>query len=279
MMRPDEERVQLADVAPVLVSPDLFAAVRARLERNKAEAARRCANPELYLLRGGYLRDAETGRTLTARAHRQGRFHSYQHMNGTGISKGKYLIKAATIDELAWEFVTHLLSNPSIIEREIAAAGSGAGDANLDAIEDGLAKVRRRQGNIAAALALVDEEDARQPLVAQLRSLADQRKMLEAERDNALAQQKRWEALRARLDQLPTVGAEVLAAMEFQEKRQWLAALGFVAFLHRTPDGPRLDVACSIPLPDGGVQSIAYRSTAITQTVRRRSACGTGSSG
>ena len=265
--RPAEEHVALDGACPPLVDRATFDAVQARLARNAAEAVRNCRNPEAYLLRGGYLRDAATGRAMIADRNNKGT-PQYRHRVLRPLPGDReHVIGATTLDREIWAFLTHILSDREFLERETAALAGGEGDwEELASVGRSAKAVAKQQGNIAAMAALIDDEEARAPLAAQLQQLAERKKGLEAERDGLVARAGRAAALRSRLDGLAEMGAGFArraAGMTYEERREWLAILGLRVEMRPAGAEPRYSMSLGIPLPDGSEHRIAYRNTSI----------------
>ena len=274
--RPPEEWVTIP--CPPLVDRATFDAVHARLARNRAEATRNCKHPEDYLLRGGYVRDAVTGRAMAAtRSSRGVRQYRHRVLNPQAGERA-HLIGATTLDREVWDFVTLVLRDPSIIEGEIAGmAGEVPPDSDLTAVEAALAAVAKQQANVARLAALADDDDAGAPLLVQLKALAERKRGLEVEREAALARRENWRAVRERLDLLAAWGrhmAERAKTMPYSERREWLAALGLVVMVWPMGTTPRYQLSLGIPLPDGtehritfdGARTVSSRATTTAGT-------------
>ncbi len=265
--RPDEEQIVLpAGVCPPIVDPATFETVQARLTRNKAEATRNCKDPEGYLLRGGYVRDAATGRSMVAYANDKGT-RQYRHRVLRPLPGDReHVIGATTLDREVWDFVTLILRDPSIIEGEIAGMGNEEpAGTDLTAIDQALAAVAKQQANVARLATLADDEDAGAPLLTQLKALAERKRTLEAEREAALARRENWRAVRERFDFLAAWGrhmAERAKTMPYNERRDWMAALGLVVAVKPSDQTPRWVVSLGIPLPDGTEHRITFDSSA-----------------
>jgi site-specific DNA recombinase len=230
-----EERVLLPEIAEPIVTPEEFAAVAARLERNKALATRHNRHPQLSLLRAGYILCGHCGWQLTVtNATPASRSVSPQYRCAAQRHHGpacpRPTISATIIDGPVWEQVAAVLRDPSVIAREVSRHRRDGGlERDLTAITTQLARVADKQGRTARAITAVDDDDAAAPLLAELKSLADRKKVLEAERD-ALAQRiADRHAEDAKVTTLTEWCARVGANLDlltYDEKRLALDALG-----------------------------------------------------
>ena len=245
--RPEAEWVALPEgVIPPLIAPATFAAVRAQLARNQAQAARRSLDPQAYLLRAGYAICGVCGKTLvaTGAGQRSGRVyptyraaqarHRECAPGGTGFS-----ISATELDADIRAEVARRLLDPSIIERELLGRHDADPVADALALVDrSLEEARRKQANLAAALPLLDDEEARAPVVVALNDLAARLKSLRAEREGLQVQRHDWQLGREEVRTLAEwcrTAAENLAAFTYDDWRDALLALG--VRVHIFPDG------------------------------------------
>ncbi|MDP9375118.1 MAG: recombinase family protein [Chloroflexota bacterium] len=237
--RPVEERVALpAGIIPPLIDLETFEVVRQRLTRNKAESKRRSVDPERFLLRAGYAVCGICGRTLVSKAshNRSSNVHPIYVADSTrhgGCVPGKrgFSISATDLDADIRAEVARRLLDPSIIAAEVAGQNSNADPIaeSLATVDRMLDEIRRKQGNLTAALALVDDEDARTPLVVELKTLGERRRALLTERAGLEAQSQEWrvgqEQVRSLADWCRTA-AENLAGFTYENWRTALLALG-----------------------------------------------------
>jgi hypothetical protein len=140
-----------------------------------------------------------------------------------------------------------------------------ATEADLGALDRRLAELERRRGNFARSLALFDDEETAAPVRAELRSLAEQAKMLGAERRSLELRSASLDQERRRIADLATwCGrvAENLALLTYAEKWMVLEALGVSVLLYRADHDPRWELTMEpLPVSPAG-EGIAYTSTA-----------------
>ncbi len=252
--RPDEEQIRLPDgVCPPLVDVAIFDTVQARLTRNKAEAARNAREPERFLLRGGFARCGCCGRSLAA-SFVNGDYPSYNvvSVRTEEHPTGRFRISAEELDAAAWAKVRAILLDPETIRA--AVTKHRLSDPTTDdtaAIDRAIATATKQQGNISAAMVMLDDEDARVPLVAQLQALAERKRRLEAEKTGQRALHEDWETTQAGLDLLEGWCDRVavnIDEMTYQDRRDMLSALGFRALVWPRTRTPRYEFTASIPL-------------------------------
>ncbi len=237
--RPAEEHVTLpAGTIPPLIDLDTFETVRQQLVRNKAESKRRSVDPERFLLRAGYAVCGICGRTLVSKAshNRSSNIHPIYAADSTrhgGCVAGKrgFTISATELDADIRAEVARRLLDPSIIAAEVAGLNSNTDPAaeSLATVDRLLDEIRRKQGNLTAALALVDDEDARAPLVVELKALGERRRTLLTERTALETRQQEWRVGQEQIQGLADwcrTAAENLAGFTYENWRTALLALG-----------------------------------------------------
>lgn len=240
---------------PALIDRATWDAVQVRLERNKGEARRRNEHPEEYLLRAGFVVCGICGRSVTARWRSQAgvRYPIYvaeKDRHARCAPNGRdFRMHARKLDALVWQAVLEHLFDPArlIDDRELGRPGDPAAE-TLASVERLIAEVERAIRNITAGIGALDEEEARTPLLVELRTLATRRTALAAEREALLARRADWAAHAARQNRLvdywlaQRIDAD---ALTYQGRRDLLADLGIVVKLYPhgsyrviTPDAP-----------------------------------------
>jgi len=248
--RPVAEQIALkADVAPAIVDHATQEAVLARLARNKAEAPRRNADPEATLLRSGFARCGYCGLALQAVRHRQGWLYRCQGRDRGG-SCPSFGIQAAILDRAVWERVETILTDPDVIRAEVERQrGTDPTTDDLAAVVGRLATMEGRRRKLARAVADLDDAESSEPLLAELSSLAAQKRALEAERVNLTAVQAGWEADQCRLADLAAWCSLVvnnLPTLSYAAKRDALVALGVQARVWRVDAPKRWEITMAI---------------------------------
>lgn len=242
---------------PPLIEESQAEVARAVMARNKAMAVRNNRNPEAFLLRSGFIVCGYCGKALSTswekRNTRRGSlFPIYRTTLGTHANCANPSIRAVVLDAAVWARVKQLLSDPDLIAAEVAkrqATDSTAAD--LATLDRALVEVVRQQGNLARAIAAIDDADAAAPLVAQMQSLGQRKRELEQEQASLAARHEHWEAAQKRLTDLAewcgTVAGN-LDALNYEQRRLALTALGVKVKLYRADHDPRYEITASIPV-------------------------------
>lgn len=255
----NEERVRLPDgTAPVVIAPETFARVQARLEANKRESCRRDRNPEIGILRRGFGRCGVCDHPLTVFFDR-GKYYYHCHSDSRRLwgctRSGVILVEK--LDEAIWQWLTAELADEERVrwhlEQQIGGDDPEAHD--LEMIDRQLRDIERKQANLAAAIAALDgNPDALGPLLAQLDVLGKQKRAAEAERTDILARQAQREAAREHIRDIQAHCREIAERMarvtSFADRREMLAVLGVKVWVYPRSHRPRW-VAKSIIRPEG----------------------------
>ncbi len=249
--RPEPEQVILpAGIAPALMSRDEQAAALARLARNKTESTRRNKDPEATLLRAGFARCGYCRCAMRVNHRRRGPVYLCNDPYGRRGCP-KHTVAAHVLDGAVWDRVEAVLRNPEIIATEVErlrASGSPAGD-DLTAVDTRLAAIEARRQRVARAVVALEDEEAAEPLLAELGALAAQKRVLDAERMSLVTVQAGWEADQKRLGNLKAWCERVagnLQALGYSDKRDALTALGVEVHVWRAEHTPRWQITMRI---------------------------------
>jgi site-specific DNA recombinase len=148
---PPEEWIAVP--VPAIIDQETFDAAQVRLERNQ-NMARRNNKSHNYLLRGliscGQCRLSSTGRT-------QGKYHYYKCQGKTNVHRAakserctaRY-VPSLVVDELVWQDLCQVVTNPDLITYELERAQSGewlpqALQAKRNTARQSLARLERQQ--------------------------------------------------------------------------------------------------------------------------------------
>lgn len=290
--KPAEEHVTLPEgTIPPIVSPELFAAVQGKLDRNKQEASRNNRDPETFLLRAGFVRCGYCGGIVhTAHdKHRDGSPRPSYAVRQQGEIEHhgcpSFSIVSHILDGAVWAKVRELMEEGAI-EREIARLQAQPDTTAEEerAIERALAEVERKRGNISRVLSDLDDPDTAAPLVVELKSLAERKRGLEEELTNIAARWMAAQATRRTLDSIrariipatqlvgwsepltnrpaPEDHSDALDRLNYAQRRDLLAALGMRVTLFRADHEPRYVIESNIPLDgcEGGNSAIVATS-------------------
>jgi len=185
----------IAIPVPAIVSQETFEAAQARLGQNK-QMARRNNTTHDYLLRGlvscGQCRLACLGRTLSPGYDYyvcRGRTDALRAAQGERCI-ARYA-PASALDELVWQDLCHILTDPALITHELERAQAGewlpqALQARRRTVQDALAQVERQQARLlevylAEIIGRDEFERKRQELTQTHTGLTQQLRQLEAQ--------------------------------------------------------------------------------------------------
>lgn len=252
--RPENERVK--GTAPAIVSPEEWQAANDQLARNRREAVRESAEPELYLLRAGFIRCGYCGGPVTAGRikNRRTNIPSYRcspqnkYIHGC---PGGGAIAAHKLDAAVWEKVETIRAHPERLLAEIEAdlTGEDTSAADLEAVNRELDRITRSQTITANAVAKLDNAEAAEPLLAKLEILAKQKLQLKAERESIESRRSELVAgqeLLQRMYQELERRTEEPDELTYQEKRHALRRFGFSVKLWKQDHDPRYQIASAI---------------------------------
>ena len=252
-VRPKEEQIPLPPgVVPALVSAELGAAVQAHLAMNKALAPRNSHHPETTLLRSGFIKCGYCGHNMMATHARGAGYHCLQ--NGPGMA---LFIAASIIDTFVWDKVRSIILDPAIIESELKAHQHDPAEGKLEDMDVQIARLEKKQENVARSLELLDNDEAQRPVIAHLNRLALQKRTLETEREQLQQQQVLWKEEQAQLQDLERWCRQVATRLDtftYEQKRMALRALGIQVRVYRSEHSPRFEVEAHIPLVREGLR-------------------------
>ncbi|MGZ3581573.1 MAG: recombinase family protein [Ktedonobacterales bacterium] len=256
--RPREEQVALPPTyAPALVSLELFERVGARLHLNQQLAARNNRQPTATLARGlvrcahcGYGMQVINGRPYgpvyrcQVGTHPRGGTHCPEH--GVGIMAHK-------LDTAVWNAITALLREPQVVEHEVARLRETAdpGAELLATIDRQIAEIDRRIRNKHQFAELVEDDQERGELAAEVSELRKARRVLEAERVAAAARTTGWRDQQQGLERLVDWCERVAGNLETftaEERRNTLLTLHAVVAVYRRDHTPRAELTIHLPL-------------------------------
>lgn len=234
---PEGEGIALPEgtIAP-LVDRDIWEAAQRRLARNKAESTRRNREPEQFLLRAGFIICGICGRSLRARwrtANGQ-KYPIYtadeeRHRECSAPARD-FKMHARKLDAEVWQEVIDRIFDTSLLNADYAEERSRNPEADtLASVEKLIATTERAIRNVTAGLGMLEDDDARTPLLAEISALTARRRALSVERDGLLARQRDREAGEARRRSLLAFwGAKAakIEKLDYQGRRDLLADLG-----------------------------------------------------
>jgi site-specific DNA recombinase len=241
--RPADQVVALSpEVAPPLVSPELWQRANDQLNAGQTGARRNNPHPELWLLRAGYVRCGYCGGvTSAARQKGEPAYRCTQRVQRGCQHNGAML--ARELDPIVWNTVTMVLKDPAWIRQQLA---DQADDPSLtDRITEQQANVRRLQQEEARLAARLGELDDPTPVIARLNEVSARRKVVESELAELAFQQRHAEQIAQRLDgfdQRFLDAAERVDAMGYDERRAILRQFGVGVTLWKKEHDPRFAI-------------------------------------
>jgi hypothetical protein len=167
------------------------------------------------------------------------------------------------IDDEVWARVSAVLTRPEIIAEELAKLDrSDPVAADLESVTRSLAEIRRKRGNLLAALAECDDKDGRTAIAEALARLTEQARAHVETRAELEGRRSTWSAARERIGD-PRAWCEQVASkldtLTYATKRDALVWLGVTVRVFKTGSPDRWLIEASIPLED--VSSVEYRKT------------------
>jgi site-specific DNA recombinase len=244
-LRPPEQHVQLPDAAPALVSLEVFEAVQAKLQTNRVRMSGNPLDREVALLRGGFARCGYCENTLIV-VRQKGTQYVYVCCKGQGSREcERFGISVNILDKMVWDKVRSILLKPEIIRKGLEQLQEEDPiSTDISAVDRLLADVGRRQTQTARAISMLesDDPDAAQPLLVEMRSLADRKRALLAEKEAIGNRRQQWEATQAQLQELEEWCNDIAQKVErlsWEEKRIALEALGIAVKVWRQDHKPQ----------------------------------------
>ncbi len=258
VVRPAEEQVALpATYAPPLVSAELFARVGERLRLNQVLAPRNNRQPLATLMRG-LVRCAYCGhRMVVANTTAYGSLYrcqkATQQRGPARCPSGGALIVTHKLDAAVWAKISEVLTHPELIEREVEhmRETEDPGAEMLANLDRQLAELDRRIANKRKFAELVDDDQERAELAAEVGELRKSRRTLEAERVATVARTGDWREKQHGLERTLDWCARVAGNLDTftaEERRQTVLTLRAEATLYRHDHTPRAELTIHLPL-------------------------------
>jgi site-specific DNA recombinase len=254
-LRTPEEWIPLpAGTVPAIVDDTLYSIIEERLTLNKQRASRNTKEPEVALLRGGYVRCGHCVRSMAVRLQRGGtyRYICVKRTSTNGRCRHRS-ISTRLLDAAVWNRVKGIVTQPEIVADEIARLQrEDPTEADLQALDRTLLDLTRRQTNLARAVAAVDDAEAAEPLTRELSGLSERKKHLLAEREAVLARSEQWRQAEGRLRSVQEWVAtlsQLVDTLDNTPRRLALDALGISVKVYGADESPRYVITAALPLP------------------------------
>lgn len=189
-----EDQITLStDLVPPLVPTSTWDYVQEQLARNKLQAARSNKHPESALLRGGMAVCGYCGRTLQVGSNNHKPSYRCRGEDGLPGSCRMPSIQCAMLDAEVWSIIEEWRKRPEVfLDKVRQALNAPPPSDDVSAIERRLTAIIRKQQNAAKRITLIDDEEVAAPLLLELKSLAEQKRKLEAELDLKQKQARTW---------------------------------------------------------------------------------------
>jgi DNA invertase Pin-like site-specific DNA recombinase len=237
-------------VCPPIVDEATFLAVQTVLARNKANAARRLADPEAALLRNGFAVCGFCGRTMTAKFHKGNNHYRYwcaatQDVQSIRCPAGQWSVKTDDLDRIVWEWIVEAFKRPEIIRHAFEewkanqASGRSFEFEQLQGINDALEAAQGRWRNCVNSAAEAKDEATR----AYFTKLADDAgsnvKGLQKEYNTLAEALAKIDVQVEQIESLITLGSQAVSQLlqaDWRDKRTFLYALGVVVKVRNLSD-------------------------------------------
>jgi site-specific DNA recombinase len=257
--RPAEDQVALpATYAPAIVSPDLYERVLARLHQNQQLAPRNNRQPTATLARG-LVRCGHCGyRMSVINTSAWGPYYRCQIGVGRPFKKEQCAAKGISVmahklDAAVWDAICEVIKNPDLIKQEYAhmCETKDPGAEMLASIDRQLSELDRRIANQRKFAELVDDDDERAELAAEVSRLRQDHRVLEAERVAAQARTAGWRDQQRGLERLLNLCKRVAGRLDTatpERRRETLLTLRAEVLVYRSDHTPRAELTIYLPL-------------------------------
>jgi site-specific DNA recombinase len=246
------------DTYPQIISQELYERVMARTEYNTLSSPRKSAEPEMFLLRGGFARCKYCGNRMgTYICRRPNRKNQYLYRcNTKGAECFHHAMNAVSLDKEVWDMASLAADYQPLIEQSIALAAKH----DLAAID--LASVERSivtcMGKIENYEGDLDDPNLRGDTRAGIRHLLNTQyellETLQGERAKLVTHAvdtERQKAVYAKLLEWCHKAKNEREDLTYTQKRDFLELLGMTVFVGRRQDKyHELDWDAKLRLPE-----------------------------
>jgi len=248
------------DTYPQIVSVELYERVIARTEYNTLSSPRKSAEPEQFLLRGGFARCKYCGNAMGTyilrRLHTNRKNQYLYRCNTKGAACYHHAMNATALDAEVWHMASLAADHQRLIEQSIILASKqDLAAIDLASVERSIATCKGRIENYEADLEDVNlrgntRAGIRQLLNAQYELL----ETLETERAKVVTHAvdiEKQKAVYATLLDWCRKTKEERENLTYTQKRDFLAMLGMTVFVGKRPDKYHdLDWDAKLRLPE-----------------------------
>jgi hypothetical protein len=268
--RPAEERVKLpAGTAPVVIEPEQFARVQARLQSNQARATdfRSDRNPEVGILRRGLAYCGQCGNKLVVITTRGVASYRCEGRERTGCPSA-VTIPVAQVDDAVWDWLTAVLSDEDRVRWHLDQLREDDPTAfDLAGLDRQRAELERQQGKFVAVIERMEDPEAAGPIAAKLDTIGKQLKANARDREAVLARQAAWQRDRDGMTDIlamcKRIAADMSRVTEWADRRAIAQALRVRFELFPADHSPRW-IATSEIVPEVATSASLYSGSGCT---------------
>ncbi|HEX4205368.1 MAG TPA: recombinase family protein [Ktedonobacteraceae bacterium] len=231
---------------PAIISKEKFNAVQEVLDKAKLEAVRNNREPELALLRAGFIKCGHCNHLMHLEKRSlkrlKGNNHNYYRcsvrVRGASFCRGT-TINTNIIDTAVWEYIGSLLQDLTQIKQALDALRNKLKqEYDITAIERSIENAKNEQAQFVEDLKGL-RGNARNLLLAQINDLEEKIEKLETEKVQALPTAKKLERQQQEIDNFLTWAENMNNHYQdatFEEKRRALHVLGITVYVYRETD-------------------------------------------
>ncbi len=233
------EWVALPDVAPPIVTEDVWRLVQHRLDRNKQDSPRNLKYAPHALLRGGFARCGTCGRVMVVRTARSGVPRYACNAEDGHRCPAPATTTVKRLDSLVQTWIAEVLSRPEVL---VAAAEMMEQDPEHERLETEIAsltrrveELRRRRQNYLDAVGQTTDPTVRKDLLDRAGEISHQLKQVEEELTRVQSARVGREHRRAALLAFAGRAAELarrFASLPLALQRDALHAMGLAVRVH-----------------------------------------------
>lgn len=243
--RPVEDRVVLTNVAPALVTDEVWRKANEQRAAGRKFSVRSARHPEATLLRSGFIRCGYCGSAMSV-VNSPGRSVGYRCFRPRRDCPHSVFIRAADIDKWVWDMALAVLQDPAWVAQHVRGA-EGTEDRRAQIISK-IAGLQRKEARFAAA---VGEADDPTPYMKLVSATQAEIRELQREVDELAFQQQQAAQLSARLHELTVYMQELdrLEGLGYDEKRAILREFDVQVRIWLASHEPRWTIDWAFDIP------------------------------
>jgi site-specific DNA recombinase len=254
--RPESERVKLPEgIAPVVIEPEVFLRVQARLQANRSNNIdfRQTRNPEVGILRRGLAYCGQCGNKLVVVTSRGVPSYRCEGRERTGCPSA-VTIPVERVDGAVWNWLTEVLSDEERVKWHLEQPRTTDPNAHhLETLDRQRAELEKRQKKFVSAIALLEDEDSAAPIAAELDRIGKALKANTRDREDLRARRDAWQREQAAsadiLKRCKQIAADMARVTDWADRRAIAQALKVRFELFPADHEPRWIVTSQV-VPD-----------------------------